>query len=424
MSSTPRAICLQIHEAMLARQFDAAAHAFRVSDGASQLLFDDLGDYLPFILYLGETAFCETHVSRIVSTLPSLPVQKTLKGLPAQSIYEYGDFLHGLLHYSRLTGDQTATAYLEQLTLRLIRQYRLDRDPISFRLCPTRWLSVPIPILENGTGFFVELLLELHTMTGERRYREVALRLLDGILADPLFRRERLLPEFTFKGWLRPFSPRSQVRLMKTNTNSLFGLLAAHRLTGEARLLLLFEEWVSAIIEKLAPDGVPVQCCNVRRGRLELLPQLPLTASFAMIDVICDYTHFTRDRRFLEAAERMAASWMQRQGQTGLFPALHNGTDSDLDANTDMAVALAKLSQLTDVPRYLEAAQRALDGLETHHLTDRGLVLSVAIDDGRVVRDVIKTKFNYLYFKRLVLFDSGYRPYDSALEVYDLLRDR
>jgi len=50
--------------------------------------------------------------------------------------------------------------------------------------------------------------------------------------------------------------------------------------------------------------------------------------------------------------------------------------------------------------------------------------LSVAIDDGRVVRDVIKTKFNYLYFKRLVLFDSGYRPYDSALEVYDLLRDR
>ena len=130
-----------------------------------------------------------------------------------------------------------------------------------------------------------------------------------------------------------------------------------------------------------------------------------------------------RVERFFHWNPRVADAWLRIQGETGLFPNAPGLRHDDLDVQTDMIVALAKVGELTGEDRYREAAALTLDGVLRYHRQDSGYVLRVDVGSGNVISTFMKTKFIALFLKALHLYHDGRKIYGTP-ELLEVLRDR
>lgn len=411
-----------IFDLMIENNMDDTKKFFLSSEKkGSEIILDDLGDYLPFIYYLGKTDFCKKHMRAVMKDYPEglIPTRKK-GGFYYSNIYEYSDFLLGLIDYYKDSNDKKVLKYTIRMMDKVIDEFSLEKKPYSFvfHIGPKR---KSIPVRENSIGFFIEILIEMHKTTEDDKYLQVAYSLSDTLSEDKFFRKYYILPEYT--GIFLP-KDMKKIRIMKTNTNSLYGFLELYKHTKEWGNRKIIDKWLSRMFDLM--EAKPSQFYEIKGKKISSTKQYLLPASFAMIDFICDFTYFTGEREFLEKAKEIADEWIKVRGKTGLFPNDFDEKRSDLDSNTDFAVALAKLGQLCEEPKYIEIAKDIIEAQKKHHFVKRrGMVLGVHIDTGEVLGHTIKTKFNFLFFKAKILEDCGYVVYDdNNLKAYDLLKDR
>ncbi len=394
-------------------------------------ILEDLGDYLPFFDYFGESEFTDNQISLLSGHLKGnlISTEKRLRVFSSIKTFAHTDLLLGLVDHHHFTRDkgtlELATSIVDAL---ISRNYRN-----GFFVMESFVPFGSMPIAESKDNTTIELLVELYKLSGEEKYLGICREMAASWRKLPFFKRHGLFPTYhvTSLGPLMRLSPKTaarcrQVRTMKHNTNSLFSYLELYKATGDETLSQDILNWVEAFKSvMLAKYDTPPSIVSLDGDTVSVKSKPSLTSAFPVVDAFCDCAHFMDDSEpFLETARGIADFWVSRQSpDTGLFPADADSKVSNLDSETDMLIALMKLHELTGEKSYRESAVSALEGIMQHHRLKKGYCLSVGLKDGKPADTVVKVKFTTLFMKALILFLEGTDIYGNE-RLYNLLKDR
>ncbi len=403
-------------------------------------LLAELDDYLPFFWMAGETEYVRRQLrllnERLSESLflfnrPQIR-RKVGIGLPGplrrivpySDVQDYVEILYGLLELHGLCPELDTLNPARELFRHIIRNFGSNGRLHSFRLMP---FGPVLPVMDAMTGMYIEIGVELFEKTGERGYLDTVAQWCRTWLNTDLCRAFGFFASTQLTGiWkkiraLRRYTRR--VELAKANTSMAFGLIALARIpdtTGWA--LPALERWLRGIHSRfITENGV-----FTHFPRLDDAPvHLPiLSTNFALIDIFCDVAHAFNRPEYLDSARCIADFYLQHQSsETGLFPDEIGGHRSYLDANTDLAVALYRLTELTKEDDYREAGLRALDGILRFHQAPFGYYRDVEINTGAPIRSLVETRFVSLFLKALLLYRDRPELY-SGHDAWARYRDR
>jgi len=132
-----------------------------------------------------------------------------------------------------------------------------------------------------------------------------------------------------------------------------------------------------------------------------------------------------KNEEILKLAKSCADSWIKHQSKTGLIPHSIENQFSRLDPQTDFAVVLLKLSEITGKKKYHTSAVKTLNGILKYHKLDVGYVDYVNIETKEKRDFIIQTKFLSLLLKLFLLTYeiSKKKIYENDL-LKSLIRDR
>lgn len=403
-------------------------------------LLPELDDYLPFIWMAGETQYVQEQIGILHQRLKESPLLFSrpeirrhagigLPGflrrfIPYTDAQDFVEILYGLLELDGLNRNPEWIETAVKLFRSIISAFSRNGHLRSFRVHP---FGPVLPVIDAMTGMLIEIGVELYERTGEVLFRDEAVNWCRNWLDTELFQTHGLFASALFTGgWkhvslLKRFTRR--VELAKANTSMAFGLMALCRLPETAHWAMpAMNRWLAGIHTLLSTsDGV-----------FSHIPQWPgmtsnapiLSTNFALIDVFCDL-HTTFDRpELLQDACNIANFFIAHQSvETGLFPDEIGVERSYLDANTDLAVALYRLHELTQMPHYLIAGERSIDGVLRYHSAPYGYYRDVHLHTGAPISTLVETRFVSLLLKALLLYRDRPKIYASHQD-WARFRDR
>ena len=109
--------------------------------------------------------------------------------------------------------------------------------------------------------------------------------------------------------------------------------------------------------------------------------------------------------------------------RTGLLPDEPGLPKSYIDANTDFAVSLAKLAELTGEKKYYIIGEQIIRGILNFHRGTYGYYRDVDMFTGEILNPLVETRFVSLLLKALILYrdhQSIYSPEGN----WSVFRDR
>jgi len=216
------------------------------------------------------------------------------------------------------------------------------------------------------------------------------------------------------------------MKLQKTN-NFISGLISLYEKKGDPAIAEALDRYFMEVKARLFQNGILHSDMNLGTGRLH---RPGLFTTFLTIDRLCHAGYVMGESRYLDFAAEIAAPWLEKQGETGLFPYYIDGEISWLDSETDFAVSLLRLNELTSNPIYKRAADSCYRGVIRHNLES----MSVNIHTGKKSRPLLyrnagesseraDTKYRALFLKLMVCYDSD-RPIFGPDGLFKLIRDR
>jgi len=395
-------------------------------------IIEDLGDYLPFLLYFGYNEFSKRQVSLAINKLDGNCLYSDPRHPRSKFIVDgYGntDLILGFLEYYKQTGDKSVLNIIESS---IESWYKLlTKDGFTY-MGYIKKIHLPIPLISTKHGgMYGEILVDLFEISKNQKYIDMANNIMKKWITIPFFKRNGLFPNL----YLYPFTtnilkviPRirrgsKQVRFFKENTNLVFSLLALYRITKENRFKKAIYYWIDNVKRKLArPDGgVYTQWSpNDKATDINLF-------NFQLIEILCDASCIFNDSSLLSFSTRVADFWLKHQSaRAGLFPNKINSNNhyDYLDCETDMAIALLKLSELTNKEKYRISSQECFQGILKYHMKPKGLALVVDYRNGTLIEPICKIKFNMLFLKLIIAFLNNDKKIYSTEWLFKLLRDR
>lgn len=392
-------------------------------------ILEDLGDYLPFFLYFGENNFCQNQVEQLKKNLNNglLGTYQKKWNLSYITAFSHTDLILGLLDYYQSKREEEILVLGEKIIRQCVKKFKIDNSINSFYF-PT--LNLSLPIFDTIDGSFIELFVSLYELTKNDYYLNKARRLIEGLEKNIFFQKNSLIPERIFNSWSRFFSPLfkskdRKVKVMKNDTNTLYGFLEYYKVTKDKEVKGLIERWFGSFSKHLiSPPGGVLDWCEFSDGQRGKTGKISLITSSAVLDLFCDLYYFLENRIYLEEAKKIANFWLGKQSSlTNLFPLKEGQVNSDLDAETDMVIALIKISELTNNLIYRTAAKKAFEGIVRYHRKKRGYAFEVNIENGKVINDSYKVKFITLFLKDIILFLENKKIYQNKI-LFQLLKDR
>lgn len=398
-------------------------------------ILNDLGDYLPFVSYYGDNGFCRTQLNVLSNFLDDgvlKPRDQILGIIPVTRAFEHTDLLLGLIDYYYQTKTEEAFKMIDNISRGVLKKFYRNKLILSRYLYR---INSPLPVFNSIDGMFIELYTELNNLFPDRGYIEIAEELFNSITQIPFFQKTLLFPEsYTvgFKGKLIKYFPSLKkseliVNTMKDNTNMIYAFHELYRVNKNPEIRTIIDKWAQSFFNTMVTkEGGVIEKVWLNGNKFEVLKGVSLTSSFPVLDLLCDLTWTFKDASLLSKAKKIADYWIELQSHTtGLFPLEPDKNHSYLDSETDMIIALMKLSEITNERIYRESAERAFQGIIEHHKLKKGkgYSLSVDINSGKVVDYKVKVKFVSLLLKPFILFESRDKIYENS-ELFNLLKDR
>lgn len=213
----------------------------------------------------------------------------------------------------------------------------------------------------------------------------------------------------------------SYFQFMKANTNFIFALISAYRLTGEEGYRLAIERWIDSVREKLFRNGM-IYGLWYPDGRAA---NPTLTESFIMIDILCDTFKFVSNKsEFIDFAREIADTWLLQQWPNSMFPSAPGGLTNHIDDQTDFSISLRRLSEITGNERYAEAGRTCFHSMLKHHQTDDGYITSVTKEGKVISESSVSPKYNGLLLKGIICWKEENKKIYETPDLCDLLTDR
>ncbi len=393
-------------------------------------IFSDLGDYMIFLLYFGEAEFVESQIALLkkrlkkyvlVSSFPTKHIKNLVKS------YEYTDLLFGLIDYWQAEPGNFARRRLLDCVanngLRIFKQFKVPKSFYSYDLF-FAW-----PVFDTRDGTFLEIYSDLYNLTLDRAYLDAALRIFETLVCSSFYKKYNLFPDYQFyyglDNLLTILGYKGRATICKNNTNTLFGLLSLYKTTKDEQIKVVINNVLGEIERRVRPSNGLVPQYIYPTGEIGGAKAF-LTASFSLIDFLCDWHVEIGETKHLDLAKLVADFWSDFQSQqTGLFPTFSGGESTFLDSETDMFVALYKLAELLGVAgnKYKKMADLCLEGILKYH-GQNDYALSVDCSNGNVVDVTQRTKFLTLFLKAIILKINEEKPIYKNEWLHSLLRDR
>jgi len=398
----------------------AMRRIIRYAKSFKEPLVDDLGDYIPFLVYLGEREFCENHIkaSSPKICIPLLPTERedtllgliefyrwTGKELSLNLAKEYIDYLFSNYYYKgRIVVSKNQ--YIERVFALHRKKSLIERSKKIMLKLIHNFSGTRLSIPRNG--IFIELLVDMYDLTGDEKYLQMAEDLVITWIRDRTFRKYGLFPSFH----LNPFKASST--LFKDNTALLNGLIALYERTKEDKYKSAILKWSQSLHARCFRGSIWGKY-YFRSGKLE---ELSLLYAFPSIDVLC-YAYFVLgEENLLSFAEKIAEFWIPLQSEIGLFPINPSSNVSHQDMVTDFCISLWGLYEHTGNNMYREKSEKAMEGLFKFHV----FPLKVDYQSGEIVDPTEVPKFITLMLKPIILLKEE-RIYKNK-KIFKLLRDR
>lgn len=385
----------------------------------------DLGDWLPFFFYFKENDFISSQMNLLDPFLKNnllISEFNTFKIKNLCKSYEYSDFLLGLLDYYLEDKSDKNLKNLISHANKSIDIFNFDKKINSFYNPKFR---LRIPVVDSRDGMFIEIFIEIFKITRDKKYLEISKNIFNQLINSPFYKKYHLLPTFSTSNKFIPYLLRSEkfksAEICKANSNSLYGFLSLYMETNDESI----KEEIDKIINKIKSISIGGGIIKTFYPNKKLNSSF-LTASFSILDFLCDLYFITGIKEYLNFAVKIADYWLELQSKkTNLFP-LHNNSRIDFfDSETDMSVALTKLYELTEEDRYKDSAEKCLEAIINFH-GKYNYVSSIDIEDEKIINPDQKTKFLALFLKLLILkmeYLKGERIYTNS-RLFNLLKDR
>jgi hypothetical protein len=396
-------------------------------------LFNDLGDYLPFFSFLGETTFCSQQLEdtyRFLTEDSLLPSEFQYFGLSCVRSYEHTDLLLGLIDAYQTIPSEKLKETIFRIADRLRELFHPKNGYRSSWYFPR--IHLRFPVLDFKDGMLIEIWTLLYKTFHEPRFLEAAEELAQTVLEISQKKGLSLVPNVvgtTFIGrmfvWAYFRNERTFYTSMKYNSNTLYAFLELYRLTGKESYRTYLIKASEAIRTTLCDANGAVHIAEYQEPHCRLLPETFLVQSFPLMDWAADCAFFLKEPAFLTLAKQIAHPWMGAQDpNTGLIPQELGGHTTDLDTLTDTSIAFYKIYNLTKDDSYKKAADRLIEGILRYHrqpLSD-GYALGVNSHTGAVTDPHIKIKFICLFLKALICYERSDALFEPRL--YELTKDR
>jgi uncharacterized protein YyaL (SSP411 family) len=385
----------------------------------------DLGDVIPFLLYFQRFDLTKELVVKalekagnrglLVSETPFYGIGSLIKS------YEQTDYILGLLEYVRIVQDQRVKDATLKIINSLEETFRFSSNWTSFAHST---FGFHLPLRDFRDGMFIELFIEAGNIYQDSKFYDLAQCLADQLLISRFWLRHGIWPAYEAQGVGRIWNRHklNYAELEKANSNSLFGLIALQQIRPSVQISNAISRTMNAMEAHFstAEGEVFNQWSPHTSGT-----QSSVTAAFNLIELYCDLYYTTRAPEYLKAAEKIAGFWCATQSKIGLFPVARDSQRSFIDSNTDMIIALHKLSELTQDGQWAKHADLCLHGMITYFLP-QGFPLYVNVETGQTDSGIQKSKFIILFLKPVILYEKliqGTKIYQD-LELFNLLRDR
>ena len=379
----------------------------------------DFGDILPFLWHYGMHDFVEEQLRHATPFLRD--------GLYVRNgrlrLFSNHDWLLGLLDLYRQGKHKHLLEMAEVGANKVERDFFYHDLLIDEVANWSNWRSLLRPASPFNGGY-IELWLDLYRYTGNSRYLDNARKLATGwklsadFIEHGIFTRYLSLRSALLNN-LAISRSRLRARVFKDNTNLVWSLLALYRDTGDSVWRDTITRWLQGYEKYFWNDGrVYLMLDTSYRGY-----NISLKAGFASLDLLCDIVDAGIETDHATALARgIADYWVTRQWVNGLFPVVPDGPCDHLDANVDMIVALAKLYDITNDTRYLDALNKCRHAVLSLHATPLGYCQAVG-RDGTIQDSQIIVKYQGLLMKLDILPDDPRGLYADT-DTVELLRDR
>lgn len=403
-------------------------------------LIPELGDYLPFLLYLGEKKYVKKQLDSVkkyfskniliknLSIPKGIPVYEALlyKFIPKHSeCFEYTDLLLGLLEIYEQNKNEDVLRFADHI---LNKAYSLFyKNGFLYDLYfPS--LKMKLPATSSLSGMYIELLADFYRLTKNKKYLNKAMELVGSWSKVEFFDKYGIFPAYYTPNKLIRILPlfkkyNNIAKLNKHNTTMMAGILALYQQTKDKKLLAIIEKWVSGVKNYfLNKNKIADEVIEIKNRKKKVLWGAEIR-NFALIDLLADIYQTTKNKECLDLAEKNAKFWINQQSDIGLIPFMPKGNYSRFDSQTDMGVAFMKLYELTNKKIYKIVANKLLKAQLNYHHTKYGYVERVNVKTGRIIDYSIETRFTALFLKLLLILEKNKKIYKDD-KFYYLLRDR
>lgn len=381
---------------------------------STQTIFNDLGDYVPFLDAAGATDLAAREVEGALAACGSrnlLPSEFFYGPFAVIRSYEHTDFLLGLLDWYEQHPSPALHIRIEHILETVLNTFFPENTPHSWYVPSVRWR---VPLWDGKDGQYVELLCDaarvLAAPSYEQRAREIAGTMQRAVSERGMQLMPRLLGSTPMVN--------HAVRLRRSSRD----LIPAKYISNWAWGMLTLGDRDACM---RISDAIATQVCNTD-GALLAGGSVHLVHNFPFIDWWCDVAHTFHNEHALSRARRCADFWLTLQNDTtGLIPVGPERYDTDADTVTDMIIALTKVGELMGEKKYIFAADRMYEGVMRYHRNPAvyGYAHSVDVRTGAHIDGEYKTKFVLLWLKVLLLRERGGTVYGDA-SLWRLLRDR
>ncbi|QQG38516.1 MAG: hypothetical protein HYS32_02810 [Candidatus Woesearchaeota archaeon] len=403
-------------------------------------LIPELGDYLPFLYYIGEKDYVNRQIKIAKSYLTKGIITKKIsipRGIPLHEkilyklvpkhseSFEYTDLILGLLEVYEQSKDKEVLNFADYMLNKAFSVFNKD-NVIHDMYFPS--LKLKLPASSSLSGMYIELLADFYRLTKNKDYLTRAYALVEKWASVDFFNKYGVFPVYyTPNKKIRKlpiFSKYSKIaKLNKHNTTVIAAILALYQQTKDPKLLSIIEKWVYGLKKYfLNKDYIADEVIEINEGKKRILLK-PEIRNFALIDFLADLYYTTKNKEYLNLAEKNAQFWINQQSDLGLIPFTPNGNYSRFDSQTDMGVAFMKLYELTNKKIYKNSAYNLLKAQLKYHHTKHGYVERVNPKTGWIMDYSIETRFTALFLKLLLTIEKNKKIYKDK-KFYYLLRDR
>lgn len=424
---------------------------------------DDLGDNIPFIAWLGYLnnkkylEWAEDQAQTIVKhyQMPNglLCTRHLKKGYPKKNnnkvfnADKMSDSALGLNLMYSLTKDETYMTSLLIFFIGLIEVIS-SQGFIYYKKSP--FFTFPFST-GKYCGLYIEELIKAYEPRGCEGLLTYAKILAYPWIREPFFKRNGLFPFKCTNPMIKPFAQILFKRttsftfdtamLTKSNANLIFGLVRLQTVVKDPEIERALNLWVKAVQTKLLThEGILTSIWQENKSRTISY----LGADHAAIDALLEIYHVTNNKSAYDLAIRITNGWIKLQSETGLVIETPYNYDtkelsklmknysmtrtdiSRLDSQTDFAIMVLKVYELTEDVKYLSVAEKIAKGIIEYHKFGKGYVEFVNTETGEQIIKPIETKYLFLLLKLFLLMyevKRGKKIYKDAL-IKDIIRDR